>query len=119
METALILLVAATFLGMGVVALARPAFVLGLFGTRGLTRDGENEVRAVYGGFGVAVAVVLAAAIVTPAIRDGVLVAIAVSLAGMAAGRLVSSLIDGLPGPFPRLVFLGEAALCAALLAAR
>jgi hypothetical protein len=101
------------------VALVRPVSVLGLFGTRTLTRDGENEVRAVYGGFGVAVAAVLAAAVVTPSIRDGVLVAIAVSLGGMAAGRLVSTLIDGLPGRFPRLLFVCEVGLTAALLVAR
>ena len=38
---------------MGVGATAKPAFVMAQFGILDLTPAGRNEVRAVYGGFGI------------------------------------------------------------------
>lgn len=49
-------------------------------------------------------------------IREGVLLAIAVSLGGMAAGRLVSMVVDGPPGPVPWVCVGVELALMSALL---
>jgi len=95
--------VAVFFLVMGLVALARPEQVVRYFGTLHLSIDGRNEVRAVYGGFGVAVALLLLAAIVLPAIRPGVLLSLAVALLGMAAGRIVSRIVDGAAGFYPWL----------------
>lgn len=110
--------VAAFFFMMGAVALTRPDQVTGLFGTPPLSRDGRNEVRAVYGGFGVAVAVLLLATLWLPSLRVGVWVSIGVALLGMAVGRLLSVLFDGSPGAFPWL-FLGvEVALAGSLLLA-
>ena len=115
MALVLISLVAAFFFVMGVVALRRPGGIVAYFGTTSLTRDGRNEVRAVYGGFGVAVAMLLLATLWFPGLRTGVLVAVAVTLGGMAAGRLLSALLDGSPGFFP-LLFCGvELALASAL----
>lgn len=52
--------VAALFmLGMGLCALVRPAFVVTFVGLVPSTADARNEVRAVYGGFGVAMAALL------------------------------------------------------------
>jgi len=118
-EHTLVAAVAVFFVGMGAVALVRPAFVVGLCGTERLTRDGRSEVRAVYGGFGVAVGALLFLTFEEPAVRDGALLAVALSLGGMAAGRVVSALVDGLPGRHPWLFFVVELALTAALLAAR
>ena len=115
MALVLISLVAAFFFVMGVVALRRPGRIVAYFGTTSLTRAGRNEVRAVYGGFGVAVAVLLLATLWFPALRAGVLVAVAVALGGMAAGRLLSALLDGSPGFFPWLFCGVELALAAAL----
>ena len=56
MTDVLVLLVAAGFALMGLGALVRPRMVLDQFGVDVGTADGRNEVRAVYGGFGVAVA---------------------------------------------------------------
>jgi hypothetical protein len=53
-----------------------------------------------------------------PALRSGVLVAIAVSLGGMASGRFASALADGSPGLYPWLFCAVELALAAALLVA-
>ena len=55
-------LIASAFLLMGLGALWRPVLVTAQFGIPSLTRDGRNEVRAVYGGFGLAMALVLLAA---------------------------------------------------------
>jgi len=108
--------VAGFFAVMGVVALARPGFVVGLFGAPAPTRDGRNEVRAVYGGFGLAVAAILVVALREPALRQGVLVCVAAALAGMAAGRVVSFAIDRGAGRMPLLFGAVELALAGMLL---
>ena len=66
MVSLLVIAVAVFFLGMGIVALWRPALILGLFGTAVTTSEGRNEVRAVYGGYGVAMGVLLAGSLATP-----------------------------------------------------
>lgn len=101
--TFLVLLVAAFFAGMGAFALARPERVLAIFGTQSLTTDGRNEVRAVYGGFGLAIAALLFAALRAPAWAPGAFLAVAVALFGMAGGRLVSIAIDRSAGRYPWL----------------
>ena len=87
--------VAVFFAGMGALALARPEQIVDRFGIALGGTDGRNEVRAVYGGFGLAVAAVLVVAIAAEGgFREGVLVAIAASLAGMAVGRLVGFVLE-------------------------
>ena len=111
--------IALFFLAMGAYALAVPARVLAIFGVTVASVDGRNEVRAVYGGFGVAIGALLLAAGSAPALRPGVLLCVAVALAGMAGGRLVAALLDGSPGFYPWFFFgvelLGAAVLAAAL----
>jgi hypothetical protein len=116
--TALVLTIAAAFAAMGLAALARPDGIVAFFGTPALTRDGRNEVRAVYGGFGLAVAALLAAAPSHAGIGAGALLAVAVALFGMAGGRIASMLIDGAPGRWPWVFMLIELAGGGALLAA-
>lgn len=111
------------FLGMGVVGLVRPAFVLGLFQVRVESAAGRGEVRAVYGGFGLAVAALLvlvatssAATLAVPSC-SGVVLAIGVSVGAMAGGRLLSALIDRELALYPTLFFAGvELALAGSLL---
>ena len=110
--------VAAFFALMGVVALARPEQVVAYFGTTSLTRDGRNEARAVYGGFGLAIAAVLFFAGRAPAFAPGILLCTAVALYGMAAGRLYSWAADGGAGKWPRVYFVVEIALATALVLA-
>lgn len=110
--------VAAFFFMMGAFALARPEHILGYFGTPSLTRDGRNEVRAVYGGFGIAIGLILLATLWLPALRVGILVTVGVALAGMALGRLASAVLDGSPGFFPWLFCGVELVLAAALVLA-
>jgi hypothetical protein len=102
-----------------VYALVVPRRVLSLFGVDVATVDGRNAVRAVYGGFGVAMCVVLGVALRAPGLRDGVLVCAAVALLGMAGGRVVAALVDGRPGVFPWLFGGVEIVLALVLLGAR
>lgn len=96
----------AGFLAMGAVALVSPPWVTSFFGLREIPADMRNEVRAVYGGFGVAVAALLIAAVRVERIRSGVVLAVAVFLLGMAAGRVVSFALDRTAGRWP-VLFLG------------
>lgn len=95
-----VLLIAALFLGMGLMSLVKPAFVGTFFDVRYESVDGRNEVRAVYGGFGIAMGFVLWLGIGDAELQRGVFLTVALALAGMAAGRLVSALVER-PGFWP------------------
>ena len=117
--TALTILVTIFFAGMGLLALVRPEQISGTFGTPSLTADGRNEVRAVYGGFGVAIAVLLATAPLMPALGRGIYVAVAIALVGMAGGRLVAAMVERPRRFYPCWCYCAlEAAMAAILLAA-
>ena len=116
----LVVIVAIFFAVMGVAALVRPAVVWAPFGVRPATPASRNEVRAVYGGFGIALAILLIVADRSAdEFRDGALVAVAVSLAGMATGRIIGFVVEprGARG-FPLLFGAIEVLLALALLEA-
>ena len=102
--------VVAFFAGMGVASLASPLFTLHFFGMKTLPADMKNEVRAVYGGFGLAVAGVLHHTRLVerrrPGYAMGIRTAVMVALIGMAGGRIVSFAVDATDGPYPA-TFLG------------
>ncbi len=80
---------------MGVFGLVAPDALVAAFGIRLGGADGRAEVRAVYGGFGVAVAGALAfAALSSAQLRTGIVTAIALALFGMALGRLVARFVE-------------------------
>jgi hypothetical protein len=120
MSDALVLIVAAGFAAMALFALVRPAEILAQFGVAVESPDGRNEVRAVYGGFGVAVAALLAvAALGDPATAEGIVVAVAFALVGMAAGRLLSAVRERPTGLYPVWAYFAiEVVSAAALLLA-
>jgi hypothetical protein len=113
--------VAVFFLGMGLLALVAPARVVAPFGTVVGTADARNEVRAVYGGFGLVVAALLGfAATRDDSYGDGLVLAIAAALVGMAAGRLVGFAVERPTRFFPTVCFfLIELALAGALVLSR
>jgi len=117
--TAIIVVIAVFFLGMGVYALAAPAAMLRPFGITLGEAAARSEVRAVYGGFGLAIAGVLAfAAVQGGDVARGITLAVAAALAGMAFGRLVSAVVDARTPFYPNwFYFLVEAAAAAALFA--
>ncbi|WP_162932346.1 DUF4345 family protein [Solimonas sp. K1W22B-7] len=101
-------IVAALFLLMGLAAFAVPRRFLGSFDLLAQTPTARNEIQAVYGGFGVAMALVLVAPFWLPQLRDGIAFTVALALAGMALGRVVGALREW-PGPAPVLFFFVEA----------
>lgn len=102
MATAAIAVLALFFLGMGIVGLVAPSALVAPFGISLGGVDGENEVRAVYGGFGIAIAMLLGlSASGVAGLRPGAVVAVGVSLLGMAFGRLVARLFDQPSGFYP------------------
>jgi hypothetical protein len=108
------------FLLMGLLALAAPERISLIHGVRELTPEGRNEIRAVYGGFGVAIAGLLGWAATLPVYRPGVFLAVAAALAGMAGGRLVAALIERPRRFYPSWFYLAlETAMAAVLYAGR
>jgi Domain of unknown function (DUF4345) len=91
---AVIVVIGVFFLGMGVYALVAPDALIRPFGITLGESASRSEVRAVYGGFGLAIAAVLAFATVEADVRRGILLAVGAALAGMAFGRLYSAVVD-------------------------
>ena len=119
MAIAVIAVIGVFFAGMGVYALAAPAAVIRPFGTTLGGAAGRAEIRAVYGGFGLAIAGVLAyGALQDGDIRKGILITVGAALAGMAFGRIVSAVVDSRTAFYPNWFYcLVEAIAAAALIA--
>ncbi|BCJ81719.1 membrane protein [Mycolicibacterium sp. TY81] len=97
------------FAGMGLRALTAPAEMLRPFGITLGGPASRAEVRAVYGGFGLAIAAILGYAIAAPEqVRTGIVVTVSVALLGMAFGRIVSA-VAGDRTPFYPNWFYGFA----------
>ena len=111
-------LLACFFAAMGVVALIAPNQVTARFGMPAITPDSRSEVKAVYGGYGIAMGILLGLAPSLPQFRDGILLTVAVALIGMAVGRVVAALGER-PGRCPIVFFVVECVLagiaCSAL----
>lgn len=104
---AVMIVVALGFACMGVVALLRPSLILAQFGMSTESSDARTEVRAVYGGFGVAMTVLLVvAALQSNGLSDGVALAVGVALGGMATGRLIGMAIEPPRRWYPTTTFL-------------
>jgi len=116
---AVIAVIGVFFAGMGCYALAAPTAIIRPFGITLGGAASRSEVRAVYGGFGLALAGVLGyAAVADGDVRRGILIAVGAALAGMAFGRLVSAVLDERTAFYPNWFYcLVEAAAAAALFA--
>ena len=117
MAVAVIGVIAVFFLGMGVYAIAAPAALVRPFGITQGTSASRSEVRAVYGGFGLAIAGVLVyAAVADGDVRTGILITVGAALAGMAFGRLAAAVLGDRTAFYPNwFYFLVEVAAAAAL----
>ncbi|KZB82139.1 DUF4345 domain-containing protein [Amycolatopsis regifaucium] len=117
MAPVLIGLVAVFFLGMGLLGLIAPRRLIRPFGITLDSATARTEVRAVYGGFGVAIAVLLGfAAFDVGGIQRGVAIAVAVALAGMAFGRLVARFAERPERFYPSWLYFWVELVMAALL---
>lgn len=115
--TLVIVLAAVFFLGMGIFALVAPAALIRPFGITLTVPESRAEVRAVYGGFGLAIAGMLALAAAGYPAREGILITVAAALGGMAFGRLISGVIDRPKAFYPNwFYFLVEVIGAAGLL---
>ncbi len=117
-ENALTLGVAISFFYMGFGALIDPDNTLSYFSAGPLGPDMRNEVRAVYGGFGIAICLLLLATLKMTSIKTGARVAVLVSVGGMAGGRALSMIVETPAGDFPLLILIVETVLVAMLAAA-
>jgi hypothetical protein len=114
---AVIAVIGVFFAGMGGYALAAPAAIIRPFGITLGSAAARSEVRAVYGGFGLAIAGVLGyAAVADGDVRTGILIAVGAALAGMAFGRLVSAVLDERTAFYPNWFYCLVEALAAAAL---
>src|SRR5262245_32441871 len=102
-----ILVNAVFFFCMGMAAIVRPHAVVLLVQLVPHTPDARNEVRSVYGGFGIAVSLLLVYAAYNTDIRSGILLAVAVALLGMVSGRVIGLFIER-PGKWPMAFMVME-----------
>jgi hypothetical protein len=116
---AVMIVVGFGFACMGVAALVRPNLIPAQFGTIADSSDARTEIRAVYGGFGVAMAVLLiVAALQSGDTQDGVALAVGIALGGMAIGRLIGMTIERPRGWYPTITYLIIEVVAAAALVA-
>lgn len=90
-------IVAIFFLGMGLLGLIWPNILVSQFGIELRNSNSRGEIRAVYGGYGIAVGTMLLLSVsleMLSHMQSGIAFAMAISLCGMAGGRLVSFLIE-------------------------
>lgn len=91
---------------LAVVALVRPAVVLGLFGGATPTPQARNEIRAVYGGFSLAVALVAWRSDPARPEDAGRLRTAALASLGMAGARLAGMVVERRVAMWPTGFFL-------------
>lgn len=103
------------FAAMGGVMLWKPEYLTRLTGVELSTVESRNEVRAVYGGFGVAMALAMFIAMVYSPLSGGILLTSGLALIGMAAGRGYSAWLE-MPTNSLIWVFLGIEALLGLML---
>ena len=117
MTIAVIAVIGVFFAGMGCYALAAPTAIIRPFGITLGGAAARSEVRAVYGGFGLAIAGVLGyAAMAGDDVRTGIVLTVGVALAGMAFGRMVSAVLDERTAFYPNWFYCLVEALAAAAL---
>lgn len=107
-------IVAVLFLIMALGAFYDPRQFLRWFDLRAETATARNEIQGVYGGFGLAMTLVLLLPYAMPDLKSGIAVAVGAALAGMAAGRVIG-LMRERPNGWA-LLFLGIEAIGAAAL---
>ena len=111
----LVSIVAIFFLIMGIWALFMPDSFAAFVGFSLDVDRGPNEIRAVYGGFGIAMAIMAWGAVLASPPALGLLTALGIALIGMAAGRAISMIMEGEVPICGLLTGTGELALACAL----
>lgn len=99
------------FIFMGLGSFVFPERVTAQFDIPRLSVSGKSEVRAVYGGFGVLMGLMLLVALYMPELRQGICLTVAAALAGMAIGRIGSAIMDRTIGGYPLFYMCLESVL--------
>ena len=89
--------VALFFAGMGLLGIFQPHSLVGQFGIKLERPEARAEVRAVYGGYGCAIGILLFLSNIEyfdPNVTRGIRLAMIVSLQGMASGRLIAAIME-------------------------
>lgn len=102
------------FAAMGGALLWKPEYLTRLTNVELTTIESRNEVRAVYGGFGIAMALALLLAAIFSHLYQGVMLTAGLALIGMAAGRAYSAWLE--TPPMMVWVFLGIEAVLGVML---
>ncbi len=99
------------FAAMGAVMLWRPEYLSQVTGLELSTPESRSEARAVYGGFGIAMALALFTAIVYSDFRGGIMFTTGLALIGMAGGRAYAAWLERPTSPVIWGLLAGEALL--------
>lgn len=118
LRTLLVLPCVAYFGWLAVMAMLHPGQLLRSVGIEVAGIDGMNEIRAVYGGFPLVMALGLLVSLIRSELLLAASLAVATAMLGMVAGRVISIAVDQSAGRLPVIFLVIEMAIAAALLAA-
>lgn len=115
-QSALVAACSLFWLWLGVMAFRYPKHLLRGFGIEAPVPDSWNEVRAIYGGFPLALAGLLMTAPFLPRLIDGIALTVGVATLGMCIGRCASAILDRSFGRMPRIFAAIEFAIAGILI---
>lgn len=99
------------FGAMGGLLLWQPQYITRVTNIELTTPESRSETRAVYGGFGIAMALAMFIAMVWSPLRGGIMMTAGLALIGMAAGRGYSAWLERPTSPIIWGLLGGEALL--------
>jgi Domain of unknown function (DUF4345) len=99
------------FAAMGGALLWRPQYITRVTNIELSTAESRSETRAIYGGFGAAIAIALFIAMVWEPLRGGIMLTTGLALLGMAGGRGYAAWLERPTNPIIWGLLAGEAVL--------
>lgn len=99
------------FAAMGGALLWRPQYITRVTNIELSTPESRSETRAIYGGFGAAIALALFVAMVYSDLRGGIMFTTGLALLGMAGGRGYAAWLERPTNPIIWGLLAGEAVL--------
>lgn len=106
-----LILCALAFIYIGLATFHNPVAALAPVEITPLTVSAFNELRASYGGLQIGIGLLLLAGALLPSLTRPALLAQALMVGGLAAGRLVSIGLDGLPNGFVLMLLALESTI--------
>ena len=103
---------------VGLRGLFTPRVLLAEVGIPLLGTPALSEIRSSFGGKDLGMALLFLLAVVLPGLRSAALVAVVAYMGGLAMGRVVSAILDGVPDALIATLFAAEAVAATLALAA-